>query len=428
MHTHTDAPASISLAGSGTAVPEALSHAKSSPIRVKQRIVAIDAARGCAMLLVCLSHIKQHLEYSAPEVYTAILMTTRIATPTFLMLSGFVIGHLLRGNAREDVRWLLVDRGLFLVLIVHFTLGLDELSYIPLSDWVFGKVMITDVIGVALCVAVVIRGASTASLFVAGSLLFVGSWIIAMTLVVESEGMQRLGVVLFHLHNAPNGLIDIAFLPYLGVFLMGMGLSSYCREALRSGDTAWLARRLGTIGSIGICLVIAGILAWRFGKHALPDALSDPYTMSLFRATLHPGHKAPPSPAYLLFYGGAGLVMAALFFRGRPRWLAGIAGKAAVIGKASLLCFVAQDWLLSLVPHLLGFEHLTSVAFWFGYLALVVLILFYLSRLWIRLDGNRFFTIGLKQLMRRRRASAQAVTNRAVAPTPAGQASPIEPR
>ncbi|HEY0942085.1 MAG TPA: acyltransferase family protein [Steroidobacter sp.] len=410
MHTHIDASASVSLAGSGTAAPEAIHQAKSSPIRVKQRIVAVDAARGCAMLLVCLSHIKPHFEVSAPEIYTALVITTRVATPTFLMLSGFVIGHLLRGNAREDVRWLLVDRGLFLVLVVHFLLGLNELSYLPFSDWVFGKVMITDVIGVALCVAVVIRGASTAALFAAGGALFVMSWIVAMTLVPESEGMQLLGAVLFHLHSAPNRLIDIAFLPYLGVFLMGMGLSSYCREALQNGETGWLARRLGTMGLIAIGLVITGILAWHFFKHALPEGLREPHVMSLLRATLHPGYKAPPSPAYLLFYAGAGLVMTGLFFHGRPRWLASMTGKAAVIGKASLLCFIAQDWLLFLIPQLLGFHQLTSVPFWFGYLALVVLILFYLSRQWIRLDGNRFFTVGLKRFMRRRRATAQVLT------------------
>src|SRR5690606_26019381 len=113
---------------------------------------------------------------------------------------------------------------------------------------------------------------------------------------------------------------------------------------------------------------------------------------------------------------------------GRPRWLASFTDKAAVIGKASLLCFIAQDWLLYMLPQQLGFKHLTSVPFWFGYLGLVVLILFYLSRQWIRLDGNRFFTIGLKGFMRRRRATAQAARKRAVAPPPAEQASPIEPQ
>lgn len=409
MRTHIDASASVSLSGAAVATPEATSHAtKLSPIRVKQRIAAVDAARGCAMLLVCLSHIKQHFVESAPELYWVLLMTTRIATPTFLLLSGFVIGHLLRGNSKGNVTWLLVDRGLFLVLIVHFLLGVNELDQLSFTEWVFGKVMITDVIGIALCIAVVIRGASTAALISAGTVLCLASWVIAITWVVESAGMRQLAAVLFHVNSAPNQLIDIAVVPYLGLFLIGMGLSSYCHEALQNGESQRLARRLGSLGLIGIGIVISGILAWHFGKDALPDAWREPHIVSLLRSTLHPGSKVPPSPAYLMFYAGVGLVMTAAFFYGRPRWLvASIASKTAVIGKASLLCFIAQDWLLFLVPQVLGFEHLTSVPFWLAYLALCVVALFYLSTQWIRLDGNRFFTIGLKHVMQRRRAAAQ---------------------
>ncbi|MDY6947774.1 MAG: heparan-alpha-glucosaminide N-acetyltransferase domain-containing protein [Pseudomonadota bacterium] len=392
------------------AAAEATPHAtKLSPIRVKQRIAAVDAARGCAMLLVCLSHIKQHFVDSAPDLYVALLWTTRIATPTFLLLSGFVIGHLLRGNSRGNVTWSLLDRGLFLVLVVHFLLGVNELGQLTLFEWVFGKVMITDVIGIALCIAVMIRGASTAALFSAAIALCLLSWVIAMTLVVEPGAMQLAAGVLFHLHSAPNRLIDIALLPYLGLFLAGMGLSGYCREALQAGASNRLARRLAALGAIGICIVIAGVTAWHFGKDALPEAWRDPHVVALLRATLHPGNKVPPSPAYLVSYAGAGLLLTASFFYGRPRWLvSSIASKAAVIGKASLLCFIAQDWLLFVLPQALGFEHLTSVPFWLAYLALCVVVLFHLSKQWIRLDGNRFFTIGLKRVMQRRRTAAQS--------------------
>src|SRR5688572_17056908 len=69
----------------------------------KPRIEAIDAARGCAMILVFASHIKQHFLQTSPDVYLALLNVTRIATPTFLLLSGFVIGHLLRNDSRGHV-------------------------------------------------------------------------------------------------------------------------------------------------------------------------------------------------------------------------------------------------------------------------------------------------------------------------------------
>jgi uncharacterized membrane protein len=55
------------------------------------RIAAVDAARGCAMLMVCLSHIRHHFVASAPALEWALAVVTRIATPTFLLLSGFVV-------------------------------------------------------------------------------------------------------------------------------------------------------------------------------------------------------------------------------------------------------------------------------------------------------------------------------------------------
>lgn len=434
MHSQVDASASVPLGKATGITPEAAHRAeKLSPIRVKQRIAAVDAARGCAMVMVCGSHIKQYIVDSAPGLYSIVLTLTRIATPTFLLLSGFVIGYLLRGNSRGDVTWSLVDRGLFLLLVVHFLLGLNELGYGSLTAWVFGKVMITDVIGIALCIAVLIRGASTAALFIAGLTLCLFSWVIAMTLDVQSEPMRLAGAILFHLRSVPDRMIDAAVVPYLGMFLLGMSLSSYCRNALLNGESAWLARRFAAIGGGAIVLVIAGILAWHFGKGSLPETWREPHMVTLLRATLHPGNKAPPSPAYLLFYGGCGMLIAATFFHGRPRWLVRpIAERAAVIGKASLLCFIVQDWLLLLVPHAFGFEHVTFAPFWLGYLAVCVVILFYLSRQWMRLDGNRFFTIGLKRITQRRRATEPLVTSqttgRAAAPKPRRPSPATEPQ
>jgi peptidoglycan/LPS O-acetylase OafA/YrhL len=91
------------------------------------RITGIDAARGCAMFLVCLSHIKQHTVPSYPDLHEALVLVTRIATPTFLLLSGFVIGHVLRSSRRSNVGISLLDRGLFLILIAHLLLGWTDI-------------------------------------------------------------------------------------------------------------------------------------------------------------------------------------------------------------------------------------------------------------------------------------------------------------
>src|SRR6185295_1076090 len=121
-----------------------------------ERIVAIDAARGCAMVLVCISHVAVYLS-AAPDLQWFLLMVARVATPTFLLLSGFVIAHLLQPGANRHVSVMLVDRGLFLLVVAHALLGLWMLPELGVLHWAFARTGITDAIGVALLSAVLLR-------------------------------------------------------------------------------------------------------------------------------------------------------------------------------------------------------------------------------------------------------------------------------
>src|SRR5262245_29948771 len=101
------------------------------------------------MVLVCLSHIKQHFVVSVPELHGFLVTTTRIATPTFLLLSGFVISHLLRSERRNSVPVMLIDRGLFLLIVAHAVLGLGDLDKLGTAGWFLDRVEITDAVGIA---------------------------------------------------------------------------------------------------------------------------------------------------------------------------------------------------------------------------------------------------------------------------------------
>jgi hypothetical protein len=353
------------------------------------------------MILVCLSHIKEHFEEAAPLAYFLILATTRVATPTFLLLSGFVIGYLLRQNTRAPLAVTLIDRGLFLLIVAHLLLGVADLPRVGLHQWLFGRAMMTDVIGVALFVALLVYRASAGALIAGGVSLCVVSWAAAMTWVPDSPRLQFLGSLLFHLHSAPGPRLEVPLLAYLGVFMIGMALSAGSQRALRARDYRALARRWSMIGAGALGLVLAGIVIWHLGKNSLPAPLDEPHVVQLLRATLHPGSKLPPGPSYLLFYGGLGLLMTALFLRNRPAWLLGPAARfATTIGRASLACFVVQDWLMFVLPEAFGYARVTSVAFWAGYFALSVLVLYVLAQAWNRLEGNRFLTVGLKHVVR----------------------------
>src|SRR5690349_21322580 len=152
----------------------------------RQRLEAIDAARGCAMLLACLAHIKDHFG-SHSLLYEWISYPTRIGTPTFLLLSGFIIGHLSRADPHGKIRLTLIDRAIFLLTIVHLLFGLVDLPRLGVSEWLFGRTFITDVYGLGLLLAIVLRWASTATLVTLGTAACLGSWI-AVTLLPVSHG------------------------------------------------------------------------------------------------------------------------------------------------------------------------------------------------------------------------------------------------
>jgi uncharacterized membrane protein len=196
------------------------------------RITGIDAARGFAMVLVCFSHIRHHFVESAPGLYAALTLSTRLATPTFLLLSGFVIGYLLR-RADGNIAIRLVDRGLFLLLVAHSLLGLVDLRSVSFLEWWFGRVTITDAIGVALFVAVVAYRLSSTTLLTMGFLLALISWPIALVFESDSPAIEHFGAVLFNPTSQASPLMDAALVPYLGVFLIGMGLSKRHDSVMR---------------------------------------------------------------------------------------------------------------------------------------------------------------------------------------------------
>jgi hypothetical protein len=122
--------------------------------------------------------------------------------------------------------------------------------------------------------------------------------------------------------------------------------------------------------------------------HSLPHAGLD--------LTLKVTAKTPPSPAYLMFFSGTGLILMALAF-----WLAQrkrAAGNAflewfAVIGRASLFVFVLQYFLYWTLPDLLGIEpNALCLVFFVGN----VLLMHAAARGWARIHGNRHLTFGIK--------------------------------
>lgn len=366
---------------------------------VGPRVTGIDAARGCAMLLVCVSHIKEHFTVSDPALYELLVIITRIATPTFLLLSGFVIAHVLQNSKHRNVGVALVDRALFLLIVAHALFGLSKLSYLSVPTWFFGRAVITDAIGVALLVGVMARNASARILLAAGAACVLLAWPIAMTLSPETNWGRHIATLFFHAKANPTPDLDAPLVPYIGVFLIGMGLSRCKTLSLQKGDRRALAARFGACGLMAVILVGIAIGLFLFTRETgRLNGLSEQLLQGI-RLGLDPRSKWPPSPAYILFYGGAGLCMTgallALEARQRGEW---VVRHLAVLGRASLMCFVVQDWLLLSLPEWLGLQGISTPLFWAPYLVATVAVLYVLSRKWDQVRGNRFLSVGLRRL------------------------------
>src|SRR5215470_13486656 len=124
-----------------------------------RRLDGVDAARGVAMVLVCLSHFMS-VYFSVPPtgLNGHIGSLTLVASPTFIALSGIMLGMLTTaGDERSQVlRAKLADRAVFLLVVGHAVLMVASLSPAYLRQqplrW-FGPTFITDAIAVSILVA-----------------------------------------------------------------------------------------------------------------------------------------------------------------------------------------------------------------------------------------------------------------------------------
>ena len=73
------------------------------------RVASIDSARGAAMLFVCLAHFANAYQFvsgaDASGMY--LVLIGMVASPTFVIVSGFVAGFLsaLSGNGDQPASW-----------------------------------------------------------------------------------------------------------------------------------------------------------------------------------------------------------------------------------------------------------------------------------------------------------------------------------
>lgn len=369
----------------------------------KQRIVPIDAARGLAMLFSCLSHYSYWIEQTLPTQSWLLRNVGHVATPTFLLLSGMMAGLLCGGRkaGTRAVRVQLIDRGIFLATVGHLFIAFSEAHARGLAHSLFGA-SIVDEIGLAL-ILVGLSAPALATLDmrryagIGAVIAFCATWVVALEWTPEGRGALEVKQALF----GPNLVGDnvatytAPTIQYLLVYLMGVGLSVLVSD--RSRPLLGKSSAGGALAILGTALLAAAMLL-RAVRYFL-DAGMAPSAMRTFADfTLTIASKMPPSPVYLAFFGGFGCIAAGAFLlawnRGMPAMM-GLMNWLAVIGRASLFSFILQYSLLWTVPDLIGLP--------VNRLAPLVLIadigiLWLAAYAWGAMNGNRWFTVGLRRL------------------------------
>ncbi|HUQ10634.1 MAG TPA: hypothetical protein VM146_09990 [Steroidobacteraceae bacterium] len=362
-----------------------------------KRILPIDATRGLVMLFSCLAHYAWWIHARYGDLSATLLGIGMVATPTFLFVSGAMVGMLSATPGERDLKSQLFNRGLFLLTVGHLLIALTEAHLNGgLGKTIWG-VNVVDEIGLCTLVAAFllprlasfdfcVRLARLAALVLLAAWLLNLWWLPSDQLTLKVDELLVGGPV-SGVHFAAHSPI----VQHIAIYVLGLPLGHvFAGFARQQVPAAVVASRLQRLGAwlLGSALLLRALRYLIDLAGSLPSPAVD--------LTLRVTEKIPPSPAYLLFYGGCGLLLVGTLFRlsALPRArVQGMLEWLAVIGRASLFVFILQYFLYWTLPDLLNIHpNALSPVLFVGN----VLLMRYVAGLWVALRGNRWLTFGIK--------------------------------
>jgi hypothetical protein len=342
------------------------------------------------MLFACLSHFAWWLDVAYPRLSEWMAMIGMVATPAFVMLSGAMVA--LRVERAQGVprrlRAELLDRGLFLLTGAHFLIGVAEVHRNGDLGHRMLQLNTVDTIGVG-CIIVATTGTNLLRrprhIIAAGSSLLLAGWLFAAVWRPHTVLGNVLVEVVFGRTGQHLIGYDCPLAQFLSLYFIGAVIGRAIEDHARVSRLPMLAGRLQSIGAVLIATAIGLRLAWVPLSHHFGSDSVLHQTLTLV--------KQPPSPDYLLFFGGAALILIGAPMRmARNRYWLPLLEWFAVLGGSSLFVFVAQYFVIWTLPDLLGIR---PNVFAPAVFAAEVLLLWALARAWTAMGGNRWLVIGL---------------------------------
>lgn len=373
----------------------------------QQRLLALDAMRGLAMLPVCVWHFMDVYLYS-PRIAPVdmwwvdwVAVVCRSTAPIFIMTSGIILGYQLetRGPQFSTFRIHLLDRALFLAVIGHLLIALCVAARSGFVKAITSS-YITDT--VALCVILGALIAPTVNwrlrlFFGAGMAL--GNWVTWLWWTPSDPLLRSIREVVVGPVSSDDIFFWFPLLPWLGIYVAGSGVGTFMAQH-RSNNLPWLRKKFFAVALSMIAVAVAvkaSALLWTsVNGIALPMMIY--YNVSPFQ-------KYPPGPLYLLLYGGVALLLLTFMLaRSHGAVVSPVIRLIEPIGQNSLPVFIAQYFLYySLLYWLVNSNVPAAATLTAVFLPVSLVGVWAFASLCQRSGVARYLTVGLPRIMRHRK-------------------------
>jgi uncharacterized membrane protein len=337
-----------------------------------ERIVAIDALRGTALVLMALDHASffagaglQAESYGGQPValqssaYWGSGLLTNLASPIFWLLGGYSLALFAASQRRKGRSEWVTTRYMLVRAAIILALDLTICAWFWLGSTPYVHVLTTMAVGMALLS--LLRFLPNAALL-GGTLLVMLAYqfyLGANASSLAAGAPQSLGQAFWLTYSyETRPVIGFAVLGWAPLMWLGFALGRQQRHAAMRSPRTWL---LGGLGLLLLWLVLR--LAGGFGDLGPFGAVGASPAHFLIMA------KAPPSLSYLAFNLGLSALLLALFYT-RSAWISrGLLAPLLLVGQVSLFFYVAHIVIYHLVARVVLAGDIPGPRIVWGYLA-----------------------------------------------------------
>ena len=370
-----------------------------------QRLFALDAARGIAMLLVCTAHF---IDIYYPDgiqsenlLVNSLYLLCRIATPTFVIVSGILVGYFSKINPQgfAQLRLHLFDRALFLATAGHILMAASLATRSGFAK-ALSSGYVTDML--AFCVIgglFVFRYTLTSSTRLRlGIMLYLIGW--AGWSFWHPDNPMLITLRAIMLGPDENGPLIVGFplLPWFGVYLIATFIGNWLGKFERS-NLPLAAKALAKLSGIVLgTAVFTKVFLFVLRNYGVIDMTSSSVYLPLVSY-----QKYPPGPFYILIFASAALLLlSGLLSLSRAKETNMYLNIAEQIGRNSFSIYVIQFFIYYTAFYFLMTQIYVPtfpIAILFHFSSLFCIAL--LSMAFSRFKLNRALTIGLPAMVRR---------------------------